>query len=55
MSDYGTANFMRQTTTVSPGAMGYSAPEALTKNKIVKLSCDLFIVCLCAFHVDVSL
>ena len=55
VSDYGTANFMRQTTTVSPGAMIYSAPEALTKNQTVKLSCDLFIACLCAFHVDVSL
>ena len=29
---------MRQTTTVSPSAMIYSAPEALNKNKTVKLS-----------------
>ena len=30
VSDYGTANFMQQTMTVTPGAMIYSAPEALT-------------------------
>ena len=30
VSDYGTANFMQQTMTVGPGAMIYTAPEALT-------------------------
>ena len=55
VSDYGTANFMQQTMTVAPGAMIYSAPEALTKNQTVKVSCNLFIVYKCAFHVHVSL
>ena len=44
VSDYGTANFMQQTMTVAPGAMIYSAPEALTKKQTVKVSCNLFIV-----------
>ena len=55
VSDYGTANFMQQTMTVAPGAMIYSAPEALTKNQTVKVSCNLFIVYMRAFHVHVSL
>ena len=38
VSDYGTANFMHQTRTVAPGAMIYSAPEALTPNQTVKVS-----------------
>ena len=38
VSDYGTANFMKQTMTVAPGAMIYSAPEALTSNQTVKVS-----------------
>ena len=38
VSDYGTANFMQQTMTVAPGAMTYSAPEALTSNQTVKVS-----------------
>ena len=33
VSDYGTANFMQQTMTVAPGAMIYSAPDALTSNQ----------------------
>ena len=37
VSDYGTANFMQQTMTVAPGAMIYSAPEALTPNKQSRL------------------
>ena len=53
VSDYGTANFMQQTMTVAPGAMIYSAPEALTENQTVKVSCYLFIVYMCAFHVHV--
>ena len=55
VSDYGTANFMQQTMTVAPGAMIYSPPEALTKNQTVKVSCNWFIVCMCVFHVHVSL
>ena len=42
VSDYGTANFMQQTMTVSPGAMIYSAPEALTKSQTVKV-CFIYI------------
>ena len=37
VSDYGTANFMQQTMTVAPGAMIYSAPEALTSNQTMKV------------------
>ena len=42
VSDYGTANFMQQTMTVAPGAMIYSAPEALTSNQTVKVSFSKF-------------
>ena len=38
VSDYGTANFMQQTMTEFPGAMIYSAPEAVTSNQTVKVS-----------------
>ena len=38
VSDYGTANFMQQTMTVAPGALIYSAPEALTSKQTVKVS-----------------
>ena len=41
VSDYGTANFMQHTMTIGPGAMIYSAPEALTSNQTVKVSYDL--------------
>ena len=37
VSDYGTANFIQQTMTVAPGAMIYSAPEALTSKQTVKV------------------
>ena len=37
VSDYGTANFMQQTMTVAPGAMIYSAPEALSSNQTPKV------------------
>ena len=37
LSDYGTANFMQHTMTVSPGAMIYSAPEAHTKSQSEKV------------------
>ena len=42
VSDYGTANFMQQTMTVAPGAMIYSAPEALTSSQTVKVSQSSF-------------
>ena len=42
VSDYGTANFMQPSMTICPGAMIYSAPEALTSNQTVKVSYDLF-------------
>ncbi|KAJ7376873.1 hypothetical protein OS493_031751 [Desmophyllum pertusum] len=39
VSDYGAANFMQQTMTAAPGAMIYSAPEALTaRNQTVKFT-----------------
>ena len=38
VSDYGTANFMQQSMTVAPGAMIYSAPEALITNQTVKVN-----------------
>ena len=38
VSDYGTANFIQQTMTVAPGAMIYSAPEALTSRQTIKVS-----------------
>ena len=41
VSDYGTANFIQQTMTVAPGAMIYSAPEAVTSNQTDKVSYDL--------------
>ena len=47
VSDYGTANFMQQTMTVAPGAMIYSAPEAITKNQTVKVSYN-FLLHICA-------
>ena len=37
VSDYGTANVLQQTMTVSPGAMIYSAPEAHTRYQTVKV------------------
>ena len=42
VSDYGTANFIQQTMTAAPGAMIYSAPEALTSNQTVKVSFSKF-------------
>ena len=46
VSDYGTANFMQQTMTVAPGAMIYSAPEALSSNQTPKVSNHLFQIAL---------
>ena len=42
LSDYGTANFMKQTMTVAPGNVIYSAPEALTSKQTVKVSLSEF-------------
>ena len=42
VSDYGTATFMQQTMTVAPGAMIYSAPEALSSNQTPKVGNHLF-------------
>ena len=38
VSDYGTANFVRQQMTTAPGAQIYSAPEALTSTQSPKVS-----------------
>ena len=45
VSDYGTANVMKHTMTVGPGATIYMAPEALTSRQTVKVSYDLLKVC----------
>jgi len=47
VSDYGTAKFMQQTMTVAPGALIYSAPEALTSNQTDKVDVYSFGVLLC--------
>ena len=47
VSDYGAANFMQQTMSVCPGAVIYSAPEALTKKQTVKVCRLLFYICMC--------
>ena len=38
VSDYGTAKFVQQTMTVAPGALIYSAPEAVSSNQTSKVS-----------------
>ena len=40
VSDYGTANFKKQTMTVAPGTLIYSAPEAHATNQTVQVSSD---------------
>ena len=50
VSDYGTANFMQQTMTVSPGAMIYSAPEALTKSQTIKVCHILVLIYIYIFN-----
>ena len=40
VSDYGTANFKKQTMTVAPGALIYSAPEARATNQTVQVCSD---------------
>ena len=44
VSDYGTVNFMQQTMTMAPGAMTYSAPEALSSNQTPKVGYLLSLV-----------
>ncbi|CAH3189791.1 unnamed protein product, partial [Porites lobata] len=51
VSDYGTANFMQQTMTVAPGAMIYSAPEALSSNQTPKVDVYSFGVLLCEMSI----
>ena len=43
VSDYGTVKIMQHTMTVAPGAVIYSAPEALTPHQTVKVSYDVSI------------
>ncbi|XP_068685836.1 uncharacterized protein [Montipora foliosa] len=47
VSDYGTAKFVQQTMTVAPGALIYSAPEALSSNQTSKVDVYSFGVLLC--------
>jgi len=47
LSDYGSANFMRQCMTVNPGAILYSAPEALTSQQSPKVDVYSFGLLLC--------
>jgi len=45
VADYGTANFMRQCRTINPGAVIYSAPEALSPEqspKVRQMNSSLF-------------
>ena len=42
LSDYGSANFMRQCMTANPGAIIYSAPEALTSQQSPKVKKEVF-------------
>ncbi|XP_015754294.1 PREDICTED: probable serine/threonine-protein kinase DDB_G0271682 [Acropora digitifera] len=47
VSDYGTARFMQQTMTRAPGALIYSAPEAVSSNQTPKMDVYSFGVLLC--------
>ncbi|KAJ7319163.1 hypothetical protein OS493_036676 [Desmophyllum pertusum] len=47
VSDYGTANFMRQCRTINPGAVIYSAPEALSSQQSPKIDVYSFGLLLC--------
>nr|XP_058943609.1 probable serine/threonine-protein kinase drkD isoform X2 [Pocillopora verrucosa] len=51
VSDYGTANFKKQTMTVAPGAPIYSAPEAHATNQTVKVDVYSFGVLLCEMSI----
>ena len=52
VSDYGTANFMKECTTINPGAVVYSAPEAQTTNQSPKVSYRAIFYC--AVPLDVT-
>jgi len=54
VSDYGTANIMQHTMTVAPGAVIYSAPEALTPHQTVKVDVYSFGVLLCEMCIQKS-
>lgn len=47
VSDYGTANFMRKCRTMNPGAVIYSAPEALSSDQSPKIDVYSFGLLLC--------
>lgn len=47
VADYGTANFMRQCRTINPGAVIYSAPEALSPEQSPKIDVYSFGLLLC--------
>ncbi|XP_031565831.1 probable serine/threonine-protein kinase DDB_G0271682 [Actinia tenebrosa] len=51
VSDYGTANFMQYSMTVSPGAVVYSAPEAQTSRQSPKVDAYSFGVLLCEMNI----
>ena len=50
VSDYGTANFMRQCRTINPGAVIYSAPEALSSEQSPKVCWSFLFVVPYFFH-----
>ncbi|KAK3716107.1 hypothetical protein QZH41_019658, partial [Actinostola sp. cb2023] len=51
VSDYGTANFMQYSMTISPGAVVYSAPEAQTSRQSPKVDVYSFGVLLCEMNI----
>ncbi|CAH3178920.1 unnamed protein product, partial [Porites evermanni] len=51
VADYGAANFMQHTMSVCPGAVIYSAPEAITENQTVKVDVYSFGVLLCEMSI----
>ncbi|XP_068721135.1 probable serine/threonine-protein kinase DDB_G0271682 [Montipora capricornis] len=52
VSDYGTAKFVQQTMTVAPGALIYSAPEAVSSNQTSKVDVYSFGVLLCEMWIQ---
>ncbi|XP_068755634.1 uncharacterized protein [Montipora capricornis] len=51
VSDYGTAKFVQQNMTVAPGALIYSAPEAVSSNQTSKVDVYSFGVLLCEMYI----
>ncbi|XP_068698264.1 uncharacterized protein [Montipora foliosa] len=51
LSDYGTAKFVQQNMTVAPGALIYSAPEAVSSNQTSKVDVYSFGVLLCEMYI----